>query len=197
MRATSLLWVLALSVFASGCGALNNLSPERRLQEHVYMLNDEARWGRVDLAAMRCAPTYRAEFTARHREWGHGIRIGDADVTNIAMGDPRMSSLVTYSWIDESTMEMTESVVRQDWETEGDGFKLVGEEVLGGETGLFAAPIEEEGEASAETVAHAPSTSAGGERPRAGDSLLARRVAVGEQGERRQTRVDAQGLTIH
>ncbi len=183
-----ILAVLLLSSIGLGaCGALNNLSPERRLQEHVHMLNDEARWGRVDMAAMRCAPEYRAEFVARHRMWGRGIRIGDADVTNIAMGDPNMSSLVTYSWIDESTMEMTESVVRQDWHSQGDGYKLVGEEVLGGETGLFAPPLEEpsDGDSPSTTVTH--SGSAGGE------NTLARQVAVGEQSQR-PAHVDAQGL---
>ena len=76
---------LASLPMLTACSMAQGLNPENRLQDHVYMLNDEARWGRVDLAAGRCARAYRGAFVRSHRRWGRGISIGDLDVTNIAM----------------------------------------------------------------------------------------------------------------
>ena len=121
----------------SACSIAQGLNPENRLQDHVYMLNDEARWGRVDLAAGRCARAYRGAFVRSHRRWGRGISIGDLDVTNIAMMQAGAQSLVTYSWIDDTTMELHQTTVRQNWVGEGDGFALAGEDIVSGDDGLY------------------------------------------------------------
>ena len=121
----------------TACSMAQGLNPENRLQDHVYMLNDEARWGRVDLAAGRCARAYRGAFVRSHRRWGRGISIGDLDVTNIAMMQAGAQSLVTYSWIDDDTMELHQTTVRQNWVGEGDGFALAGEDIVSGDDGLY------------------------------------------------------------
>jgi hypothetical protein len=121
----------------SGCGMMQGLAPETRLQDHVYMLNDEARWGRVDLAASRCARSYREAFVRSHRRWGRTVAIGDVEITNIAMLQGGAQSLVTYSWIDQSTQELHATTVRQSWVGDGDGFALAGEDIIAGEDGLF------------------------------------------------------------
>ncbi len=135
-----------------GCTLLEMSAPETRLSDVVYQLNDEARWGRVDLAAQRVAPEWRARFLAQHRRWGRDVRVADADVTNMELGlpDDRAASVVTYSWIDERTMELSSTTVRQIWESNGEGFRLVREEIAGGDPALLVrpemAPDSEEGE---------------------------------------------------
>lgn len=144
---------LAFTLALGGCQFMQNINPETRLSDIVYQTNDEARWGRIDLAAGRCASGYRAVFIATHRQWGRDVRVADADVTNLSLGeaDGGASSLVTYSWIDERTMELHTTTVRQRWASDGDGFRLAGEEIIDGDTALFE-EIEAEGEA-AETTA--------------------------------------------
>jgi len=127
----------ALLAPSSGCGMMQGLAPETRLQDHVYMLNDEARWGRVDLAASRCARAYREAFIRSHRRWGRTLAIGDVEITNIAMLQGGAQSLVTYSWIDQSTQELHATTVRQSWVGNGDGFALAGEDIVAGEDGLY------------------------------------------------------------
>jgi hypothetical protein len=121
----------------TGCGMMQGLAPETRLQDNVYMLNDEARWGRVDLAAGRCARAYREAFVRSHRRWGRTVAIGDVDVTNISMLQGGAQSLVTYSWIDQSTQELHATTVRQSWVGDGDGFALAGEDIVSGAEGLY------------------------------------------------------------
>lgn len=127
----------AASVLGSGCSLMHQLAPENRVQDQVYALNDESHWGRVDLAAGRVARSYRQAFVASHRSWGRSIAIGDHDVTNIAMQPEGAQSLVTFQWIDQSTMELHETTVRQTWASEGEGYALVGEDIVGGDDGLY------------------------------------------------------------
>lgn len=195
--------VTLLAASSAGCGLMQGLQPETRLTDQVYMLNDEARWGRIDLAAMRVAPTYRATFVRSHRTWGRTIAIGDVDVTNVAILQDRAQSLVTYSWIDQRTMQLQETTVRQTWTGEMDGFALSGEEVVDGADGLF---VEVEGgptrlpNADDEVLIGDPGTpsqsaeleTSGGE-----EEAPASQQTVAQSSTRGSARrVDAQGLPI-
>lgn len=131
-----------LAIGYGGCAAMQNLNPENRLADIVYRFNDEARWGRIDLAAMSCSNEYRIPFVTSHAEWGHDIQIGDAEVTNLALGTGETGadaqSLVTYDWIDNAHMELHTTTVRQTWSGNGEGgFRLIAEVVLSGEEGLY------------------------------------------------------------
>jgi len=130
-----------LVLVLGGCTLMQNLRPENRLADIVYQFNDEARWGRIDLASQRCAGAYRRPFVRSHARWGHGVNIGDAEVTNLAMGTGEAGadaqSLVTYQWIDDATMELHTTTVRQDWHGEGEGFQLIAEVVVNGEFALY------------------------------------------------------------
>lgn len=131
--------VLTALVF-SGCGLMQGLSPETHLTDQVHQFNDEARWGRIDLAAMRVGRDYRLPFIASHARWGHDVRVADADITSVVLGEPAggASSLVTYAWIDERAMELRQTTVRQIWEGgEMDGFRLVREEITAGDAHIF------------------------------------------------------------
>ncbi|MDQ3033692.1 MAG: hypothetical protein M3Y87_14840 [Myxococcota bacterium] len=141
----SALVTVALAAWAlSGCMLIDSISPQVRLGDQVHQLNDEVRWGRVDLAAQRVAPAHRRQFVRSHRGWGANIHVADADVTNMDLGlpDGRAASFVTYSWFDERTMELQSTTVRQLWRGEGEGYVLVGEEVIGGDESLLpGAPV--------------------------------------------------------
>jgi hypothetical protein len=130
-----------LVLVLGGCTLMQNLRPENRLADIVYQFNDEARWGRIDLASQRCTNTYRLPFVRSHARWGHDVAIGDAEVTNLAMGTgvagADAQSLVTYQWIDNATMELHTTTVRQDWHGEGEGFQLIAEVVVNGEFELY------------------------------------------------------------
>jgi len=59
--------------------------------------------------------------------------------------DGSMAATVKYSWIDERTMELHETTVRQRWISAGEGFALAGEEIVGGEPDLLVgAPVRDE-----------------------------------------------------
>lgn len=138
----SVLSTVASCLVLSGCGLMQGLSPETHLADQVHQLNDEARWGRIDLAALRVGRAYRRPFIASHARWGHDVRVADADVTAVTLGEPAggASSLVTYEWIDERRMELRRTTVRQVWEGgEMDGFRLVREEVTAGDPAIFDA----------------------------------------------------------
>lgn len=122
-----------------GCTLLEQTSPQRRLAEHVHQTNDERRWGRVDLAAQHVRGRLRESWAARHARWGAEVRIADVDVTNLELGlaHDRAAARVEYAWIDERTMELHRTIVRQIWEPESERYYLVREEVIGGDPELF------------------------------------------------------------
>lgn len=185
---------VALAGILAGCMMIDSISPQVRLSDQVHQLNDEVRWGRIDLAAQRVAAAHRADFIARHRAWGSDIRVADADVTNMDMdlGDGRCASYVAYSWIDERSMTLRTTTVRQIWRGEGEGFVLIGEEILGGDESLLpGAPLAS---AAGDAVSEDGITSGGEDGA----------VEVEAEGEpraqpvaARATRRDAQGTLIH
>lgn len=144
MRMSVLVPIALAACALPGCMLIDSISPQVRLGDQVHQLNDEIRWGRVDLAAQRVAASHRRQFVQSHRGWGANIHVADADVTNMDLGlpDGRAASYVTYSWFDERAMELQSTTVRQLWVGEGEGYVLVGEEVIGGEASLLpGAPV--------------------------------------------------------
>jgi hypothetical protein len=185
----SLLALAAISLW--GCQLIDNIGPQNRLADQVHGLNDEVRWGRVDLASQRVASAHRAAFLAQHRGWGGDIRIADVDVTNLEFlrEGGGAASIVSYAWIDERTMELRSTSVRQRWVADGEGFLLAGEEILGGEAELLdGAPLATgEDDAAGDDV-----STSGGESPGAeGDGEAAPAPAPAPS---RPIRRDAQGM---
>lgn len=139
-------------LFLSGCMLIDNIGPQQRFSDQVHDLNESARWGRLDLAAQSVAPEHRAAFVAQHRAWTGEVRVADVDVTNLEMQlpDGSLASTVAYQWIDERTMELHSTTVRQRWISSGDGFALAGETIIGGEPELLeGAPVREDDPATA------------------------------------------------
>lgn len=136
--------LLGVASLLAGCMMIDNISPQARFSDQVHELNDELRWGRIDLAVQRVAAAHRATFLRRHRAWSREVQIADVDVTNLEMSlpDGTSASTVTYAWVDTRTMQLRTTSVRQRWVGAGDGFVLANEEIVGGEPSLLpGAPL--------------------------------------------------------
>ena len=145
--------LLALTFGASGC-IFQHLAPEQQLTDQAYAYNDEVRWARIDLAAQRVHPDYRATFLASHAQWGGDVQIADCDMTNVVLSDgqTRATTRVQVAWYDQRSMEVTGTVLAQHWTMTENGFLLEREEIVAGDPTLLILPDSEE-----------PADSAGGE----------------------------------
>lgn len=144
--------VLAAISLLSGCMLIDNIGPQQRFSDQVHELNESARWGRLDLAVQSVVPAHRSAFMAQHRSWTSDVRVADVDVTNLEMQlpDGSLASTVAYQWIDERTMELHATTVRQRWISSGDGFVLASETIIGGEPELLdGAPVRDDDPATA------------------------------------------------
>lgn len=141
--------LVILAVFLlSGC-LLQQLRPSERLREAVHRLNDETRWGRLDLATTDVGPAYREEFATRRYEWGRSIQIADQELLSVVLDDSgdHATSTLAVSWYALDTMTVRETTVKQSWAHSGGTFVLVREEVASGDETIFGAeeaPVEEE-----------------------------------------------------
>jgi hypothetical protein len=141
---------------ASGC-FVQHLSSSQRLQEAVQGLNDEARWGRLDLAVGCVAPRYRNAFYTSRSRWSRSIQIADVEISQVVMGEKgRAVSVVMISWYDFAAMDLRQTLLRQRWQRGGSrGFMLVSEDVIDGDPQLVASPkrhTDDEGSANVESI---------------------------------------------
>lgn len=143
----------------AGC-LFQNLSPTQGLSDQVYALNDESRWDRLDLAVQRVAPRYRAAFMGSRHQWGRRIAIADTEVSALVVAEDLASatSSVEISWIDQGSMELRSTVLRQRWIRTDNGFLLEDETVIGGDEALLSAPEDlERGDGAEARSSIAPS----------------------------------------
>ncbi len=127
------------TLLLAGC-MLQNVAPTERLGDAVNGITDETRWGRVDLAAQRVDPRFRAHFSASHTRWGRQIQIADAEVTQMTLADDGNSavSVVAVSWYQLDAMDLRLSVVEQRWKRNGNEFVLSRERIVDGDNTLLA-----------------------------------------------------------
>ncbi len=147
MPSRTVVLLAALSSLLGGC-LFQNVSPTRQLSDQVYSLNDETRWGRVDLAAQRVLPAYRNAFVASRRDWGRDVAIADTEVSALVLAEDGNSatSTVEISWYDQRVMVLRGTVLRQRWAKTDAGFMLEEESVFAGDDALLLAP-EDHGDA--------------------------------------------------
>jgi hypothetical protein len=119
---------------------LANSGADKKIGEAVHNLNDQARWGRINDAALLAMPDYRETFLRQHRQWGTDIQLADTEVVNIQLGTDaeNASAFVTYSWYAMSDMTLHETTLRQLWKAHRSTFALVSESVVRGDPSLLA-----------------------------------------------------------
>jgi hypothetical protein len=139
--------VLSLALPVLGGCFLMNVQADERLRESVYGLNEEARWGRIDLALERVSPAYQGKFARRRALWGRRIQIADSDMTHLKLDDDKdkATSLVAVSWYDYATMTVHQTLVQQHWKRVDIRYMLTDERVLDGDPALLAV-AEREGQ---------------------------------------------------
>jgi hypothetical protein len=148
---------IAIALFLlPGC-IFQRFSPTELLTQQVRSLNDETRWGQVDIAADRVEPTYRDRFMSRRDEWGTDVRIADTELSRVVVAEDLQSatSLLEITWYDQRTMEVSETVLSQHWVKRDDAYLLDDETITGGDDTLFA--FEESDEAIEEEDGILPS----------------------------------------
>ena len=144
MRGMLVALVALIVVLLGGC-LFQNIAPQERLRDAVVGLNDEARWARMDLATMRIAAAYRAEWTDAHREWGRSIQIGDVELLDVRIeaDSDTAVSVVAVSWYSYDDMTLQRTVLRQTWQSSGREYVLASEEVVEGSPDLLTSSDEE------------------------------------------------------
>ena len=128
---------LALSLF-SAC-LLANAGADKKIGDAAHSLNTQARWGRVDDAALLVAPDYRPTFLIHHRRWGREIQLADIEVVNIQLTNDadRASVYVNFSWYAMEDMTLYETTLRQQWISSKNTFALASEAVVRGNPALL------------------------------------------------------------
>jgi hypothetical protein len=129
--------VAAACLFAS-C-TLSNLSPQSRFSDSVYVLNDSARWGQVDLAAEHVADSYKDRFRARRDSWGESVQIAEVELLHMQLDSDKERALsqVSLSWTDAAGVSLRKSLVTQRWQSERGHYRLVEETISKGDPGVF------------------------------------------------------------
>lgn len=155
-HALALALVLLAGLGLGGC-LLQNLAPTERLSDQVYQLNEEARWGRLDLAVRRVSPRYRPTFMTSRRGWGRRVSVADVEVSAIEISreSDEATSSVELSWYDLRSMTLRSTLLRQRWAKTDEGYLLDEETVVDGDADLLELPEED---AAPELTAAAAST---------------------------------------
>lgn len=129
--------LLAVAVLALGVAACAPSSAQR-LAESANNLNVAARFGRMDMAAELVTPKAYDLFAKHHAGWGSKVRLVDVDVHAMRSIDSNNADVtVAVSWMspNDTTLRLTE--IKQRWHDTRGTWRLVSEERLAGDYGLF------------------------------------------------------------
>jgi hypothetical protein len=140
MRVSFVAALAFTSVALLGC-PLGHQSGPARAQEAATDLNVNTRFGRMELAAERVAPTSREAFLARRKAWGGNIRVADYELAGFHMkGEADAEMLVKVAWyrIDEGDLRVT--TLKQKWHDFKGDWRLVDEQRAEGDVGLIGEP---------------------------------------------------------
>jgi len=133
MLATLLLW---LTTAVTGCFA--PMSPVQRVSDSARDLNVATRFGKMDLVASHVDPSFRSDFMARRAQWGRDLRLVDLELAGIQVQDSTHALvLIDVSWVPLRDGILRGTRVEQRWRDDGRGWKVIGEQRQGGDTGLF------------------------------------------------------------
>jgi hypothetical protein len=139
MRLRAALLSLAFALSPLCACFLANSSTTKKIGDAVNNLNNQARWGRINDAALLVEASYRDTFLDHHRLWGSEIQLADTEVVNIQIADDskHASAFVTYSWYAMADMTLHETTLRQQWSAVRSTFALSSEAVVGGDPRLL------------------------------------------------------------
>ncbi len=130
---------LALLLLLTGC-TLQNLTPQARMQESVYTLNDASRWNQLEAAQRNVSTKYQARFRNRRSRWGEAVNVADIDLVFMQLAQDKNSAVseISLSWTDASGVYLHRSNITQRWAKEGGTYRLIDESITKGDPALFA-----------------------------------------------------------
>ncbi len=181
MRASLVVALAVSSLVLLGC-PVGHQSPPARAQEAATELNLNTRFGRMELAAERVAPTARDAFLARRKAWGANVRVADYELAGFQMkGESDAEMLVKVAWyrIDQGDLRVT--TLKQKWHDFKGDWRLVDESRADGDVGLMgeAAPPSDPSRAAGAKRAQFPTIRLGQQEPEAPETLPANDDANG------------------
>ena len=150
--------LLAFAVLTlAGCPAPQTTGA--RMQDAASELNTNTRFGRMELAIERVAPTAREEFVQHRRMWGGAVRIADYEMVGAKLtAEEDADVTLRVAWYRADEQELKSTTVRQKWHDHKGDWLLVSESRIDGEPGLLGeqtvtdVPREPRGHAQFPTV---------------------------------------------
>lgn len=136
--------VLLLIVAITIAGCVAPPSQSQRVTEAARELNVAVRFGRMDVALGHTSPGARNQFLARRALWGKTLRILDVELAGLKMQDPTNAVVhVDVAWVRDHESSLRSTRVAQVWRDsdEGGGWRLVREQRVAGDLGLFGEPV--------------------------------------------------------
>jgi hypothetical protein len=110
-------------------------------------MNVATRFGRMDIALPYVAAEAQPQFARHHAAWGSTLRVVDLDLVGIrAMGPDAVAVDLVVTWHPVNEMTIRQSQITQRWLLEQDDWRMVEEQRVGGDPGLF--PSSSPGQAS-------------------------------------------------
>lgn len=141
MRSYSVASVVVLSLGLCGCPIVGQQSAPARAQEAATELNVNTRFGRMELAAERVAPTARDAFVEHRKAWGANVRVADYEVASFKMkGEADAEMLVKVAWYRLDQGDLRTTTLKQQWHDFKGDWKLVEENRADGDVGLIGEP---------------------------------------------------------
>ncbi len=130
--------LLLLLLLAAAYGCFAPVSPTQRVADAARDLNVATRFGKMDLVASHVDANLRADFMSRRAQWGRDIRLVDLELGGIQVQDSTHAmATIDVSWVPLRDDILRATRIAQYWEDAGQGWKLVREQKLAGDSGLF------------------------------------------------------------
>jgi hypothetical protein len=133
-----------LAVLLTHLGCMAPPSQAQRVTDAARELNVACRFGRMDVALGHTSPGAREQFLERRARWGREVRVLDVELAGLRMRDEYNAVLdVDVAWVraDESSMRNTR--VAQSWRDGDGGWRLIREQRVAGDLGLFGEAVPE------------------------------------------------------
>jgi hypothetical protein len=113
------------------------------VQQTAQQFNFDTRFGRMELAMEQVSPKYTEDFTKRHRLWGGGIHVTDAETVGMRMrGQDNSDVTVRVGWYRAEEGELKTTVLKQKWHLYPAGWRVDSEERLDGDIGVLGERVE-------------------------------------------------------
>jgi hypothetical protein len=133
-----------LSLAFLGCLTAN--AGGARAQEAANEFNLQTRFGRMEVASEKLAPSSREELMRHRVGWGTRIRLGDIETAGIKMlgkDNTEAEVAVKVSWYRSDQGELRTTILKQKWRDYQGDWRLLSEERSDGDIGLLNEPIKQ------------------------------------------------------